>query len=347
MTYTRTAPWPSLEGTPAPPGPRAAPGPDAGGTTAAVSLHEVTMAFRGAARPSVSRLSLAFAPGQVFGLLGPNGSGKTTTINLITGLMIPASGTVRVFGLAPRHARRLMGVVTQETALLGPLPVEYNLRYHGKLHGFRGRDLDYRVGEALELANLAGVARSRAATLSGGMQRRLAIARALLPGPDLVILDEPTLGVDPGERLSLWQHIRGLADSGTTVLLTTNIMEEAQALCDRVAIMRAGQLAAGPDAPAALQRRYGGTSVTVQVLAMRDAVAAALEEIRAVPGVTSAESAAGQDGEYRVTVAGTAQDGIAGQVVTALTARGARIGDVATRGSTLDEVFLRLTGSAR
>jgi ABC-2 type transport system ATP-binding protein len=324
--------------------PAAARRPDPA-ATAAVSLDDVTACFRGRPRPSVSHLTLAIRPGQVFGLLGPNGSGKTTTINMVTGLVQPSGGTVRVFGRPPQQARRLMGVVTQETALYAQLSCQFNLKFAAWLYGYAGHEQRRRVSAALRLANLAGAARQRAGTLSGGMARRLAIARALLHDPQLIILDEPTLGVDPAERATLWEHIRALADSGRTVVLTTNIMEEADALCDQVAIMRDGQLAAQPASPASLQRRYGGTVITVQAAGASEAIRAAAAALLREPGIVSADVIPRSAGYCEVLVTSAAAGGAAGTVITALTGHGVAIMDLSARPPSLSEVFLRVTGA--
>ncbi|MGH3190962.1 MAG: ABC transporter ATP-binding protein [Streptosporangiaceae bacterium] len=309
----------------------------------------LTMRFPGRDRPSVDRLDLTVAPGQIFGLLGPNGSGKTTTINLITGLMTPSRGTVQVFGRQPQHARRLMGVVTQETSLYDQLTARFNLGFHAWLYGYRGRERRERVDAALRLANLTGQARQRAGTLSGGMARRLAIARALLHSPALIILDEPTLGVDPVERAVLWDHIRALRDEGTTVLLTTNLMEEASALADRVAILRDGRLAAPVDTPVNLQWRFGGTVITVLAAAATETIMQdACRVLAQDPGVPRAEVTAGeQPGVYRLDVTTATRDGITGRLITLLTSRGARICDITARTPSLDEAFRELTGGFR
>jgi ABC-2 type transport system ATP-binding protein len=312
----------------------------------AVSLDDVSLRFRGRDQPAVNELSLVIEPGQVFGLLGPNGSGKTTTINMITGLIQPSAGTVRVFGRPPQHARRLMGVVTQETALYGQLSCRFNLGFSAWLFGYWGRQRRDLVDKGLRLANLSGAARDRADTLSGGMARRLAIARALLHSPQLIILDEPTLGVDPAERVTLWEHIRALADSGRTVLLTTNIMEEADALCDLVAIMKDGGLAVQTDTPANLQRRYGGTVITVQAVGDRETVRAAVGELLDVPGIVSVDVVPGSTaGAYEVLVTAATAENAAGLVITVLTARGVTIRDLSARPPSLSDVFLQVTGA--
>lgn len=343
-----TATWPARQGYPPelshePPPARWQP---AAAVPPAVTLRDVTMGYRGRARPSVSHLTLDIRPGQVFGLLGPNGSGKTTTINMITGLIQPSGGTVRVFGRPPQQARRLMGVVTQETALYAQLSCRFNLGFAAWLYGYYGQERRDRVDAALRLANLADSARQRAGTLSGGMARRLAIARALLHEPQLIILDEPTLGVDPNERAVLWEHIRALADSGRTVLLTTNIMEEADALCDLVAIMRDGHLAAQPDTPANLQRRYGGTVITVRAAGSPESVNAAAGTLRETPGIVNADVVpSGTAGECEVLVTAAAAENAAGLVIAVLAGYEVTIMDLTARQPSLTEVFTRLTGA--
>jgi ABC-2 type transport system ATP-binding protein len=302
------------------------------------------MTYKGRAEPSVDRLSLDIPAGGIFGLLGPNGAGKSTTISLVTGLTIPSAGTAEVFGRPPGRAKADIGVVDQDTALHKPLSVEYNLRFAARLRGYWGRECRNRVAAGLRLARLEDFAGVRAGTLSGGMARRLAIACALVHDPRLIILDEPTAGVDPGERAMLWDHIRVLADEGRTILLTTHLLDEAQALCGQVVILRSGRIAAGPETPDALRREYGGQTVTVRAVAGQPAISAALAEIRAIDGVSRADADPAPQGGHEVTVAAAARDGIAGRVVTALTGNGADIADVATRDAGLDEVFLSLTG---
>lgn len=324
----------------------APPAPPPGAAVPAISLSGLTAQYRGADRPSVDRLTLAVAPGVIFGLLGPNGSGKTTTINLVTGFMTPGRGTARVFGHAPgsEQAKQLMGVVTQETALYDRLSARDNLSLYAALYKIPRRERPGRVEQALRLADLAGVAGKKAGTFSGGMARRLQIARALLHAPQLVILDEPTLGVDPVQRAVLWDHIRALRDAGKTVLLTTNLMEEAAALCDQLAIMRDGRLAAPVDTPQNL-RGGRGTVVTVTADGTEPGMSQACEALRADPGVTGVTVTRGaRPGRYRLEVTASAADGATGQVVMHLAGRGAVIRDVSSRTATLDEVFLALTG---
>ncbi len=212
---------------------------------------------------ALDRLTLAVETGEIFGLLGPNGSGKTTTVNLISGLSRPTAGTARVLGhdvvREPRFVRRQLGVIPQETALYEDLSAEANLRFHADLFDVPRRELGARLDRLLELVGLSDRRRDRVSTYSGGMKRRLALARALLHDPELLYLDEPTLGVDVQSRRAIWDYCLDLKKRAKTVLVTTNYLEEANALCDRIAILDRGRLVA-LDTPTALKRRYGTRS---------------------------------------------------------------------------------------
>jgi ABC-2 type transport system ATP-binding protein len=189
--------------------------------------------------------TLRVEPGQVVCLLGPNGSGKTTLVNVLTGLLKPRAGHVSVLGLEPARNRAellaRLALVPQETAIYPELTGRENLSFHAGYYGIPSAQIKARVAEALDTVQLTGRANDRAGTYSGGMQRRLALARALMMQPDLLILDEPTLGVDVQSREAIWSRIRETARDGRAVLLTTNYMEEAQALGDRVVIIDHGR----------------------------------------------------------------------------------------------------------
>nr|WP_238420752.1 ATP-binding cassette domain-containing protein [Streptomyces taklimakanensis] len=194
---------------------------------------------------ALTDLSLTIEPGTVFCLLGPNGSGKTTTINLLSGLLEPTGGTVRVLGMNPFDQRRRVlsriALVPQETALYTDLTARENLAFHAAYYGVPGARARQRVETMLELVSLTERADHRVGTFSGGMQRRLALARALLTEPDLLFLDEPTLGVDVQSREAIWNRVRELAAEGRTVLLSTNYMEEAEQLGRQVCIIDRGR----------------------------------------------------------------------------------------------------------
>lgn len=196
----------------------------------------------------VRGLDLALEPGECFGLLGPNGAGKTTTLKLCLGLTAPDSGRITVLDReVPREAREArtrIGVVPQFDNLDPDFTIRENLRVFGRYFGITAEVLDSRIPGLLDFAGLAARADARIQTLSGGMKRRLTLARALINDPDLVFLDEPTTGLDPQARHVIWERLRMLLKQGKTLLLTTHFMEEAERLCGRVAIMDHGRIIA-------------------------------------------------------------------------------------------------------
>ena len=197
---------------------------------------------------AVRGVSFAVRQGEVFGFLGPNGAGKTTTISMLSCLQEPTAGTAVVAGhdvaSAPARVKQLIGLVPQELALYPTLTARDNLRFFGSIYGLRGRDLRQRVNEALEMVGLVERARSAVKTFSGGMKRRLNIAAGLLHRPEVLFLDEPTVGVDPQSRNAIFEHVERLKADGMTIVYTTHYMEEAERLCDRVAIIDEGNIVA-------------------------------------------------------------------------------------------------------
>src|SRR3984893_8276233 len=288
---------------------------------------------------AVNHLSLTVQRGEIFGLLGPNGSGKTTTINMISGLSVPTSGEARVMGYDVRHAvrrvRQVLGAVPQETALYDELTAWTNMDFHAELFGIPRQEKKARITKLLELVQLFDRKDSRVSTFSDGMKRRLALARALLHDPQLIYLDEPTLGVDVQARRAIWNYILSLRDQGKTVLITTNYLEEAQALCERLAIIDHGKLIA-VDTPEHLKQTYGGSVIEVEtVQPVRDVAA-----LSALAGVNDVK----QDGTHlKIAVQGTSN--IAAQVINILSQENG-IKDIAIREPDLDEIFLLLTGTA-
>jgi ABC-2 type transport system ATP-binding protein len=207
--------------------------------------------------------SLSISEGSFFGLLGPNGAGKTTLISAVCNLIRITAGEIFVFGHPHRsmEARRLIGLAEQDVNLDRFLDVEETLVYHGGYYGLPRRAARQRAREMMDVFDLHGKARTRAPKLSGGMRRRLLLARALMHEPRLVILDEPTAGVDFELRMELWRYIRRLHSSGTTILLTTHYLEEAEELCEEIALIRGGELVAR-DTAEALRHAYDATSLT-------------------------------------------------------------------------------------
>ncbi len=310
-------------------------------TTAAITFQDLRMEFRRRGRPpfvALEGFSHEVMPGQVFGLLGPNGSGKTTSVNLLCGLLRPTSGTVVCEGIDVRRdvtaVRTRLGVVPQETALYDDLTADENLSFHARLYGVPRSERAGRINEVLELVGLVGRRRDRVGTYSGGMQRRLALARALLTRPSVVVLDEPTLGVDVQSRAAVWERVRSIADQGGTVLLTTNYMEEAQALADSLAILDHGRLVA-TGTPDELRSGLGHSFIDVHTT-RRPA-----EDLRRVAGV--------RDGTWRDGVASISADGAPTTMRAVLdwfTSHDPDAMIVGLRRPDLNDVFLALTGSA-
>lgn len=289
---------------------------------------------------AVSQLFLEINQGEIFGLLGPNGSGKTTTLNMLCGLSVPSSGSIRVLGYNPRRqshqVRELLGMVPQETALYDDQTAWENLAFHADLFGLSHCEKRARIAEILELMQLSGRAHSFVKTFSGGMKRRLALGRALLHHPRLLYLDEPTVAVDPQARRAIWDHILALRDQGKTILLTTNYLEEAQALCDRVAILDQGKLLV-VDTPDHLRREHGGSHILLEI---QEETPLDLTALRSLPGVREASQVG-----VRVTVH-TRGPEIPLTAIIRLVGEQRDIRDVEVHEADLDEVFLRLTGSA-
>jgi ABC-2 type transport system ATP-binding protein len=283
-------------------------------------------------------LSLVVGRGEVVGLLGPNGAGKTTAVNLACGLLRPSAGEVRLFGDDPagpagRRVRARLGLVPQDSTLYPELTALEQLRLWAALQ--RLRRPAGRIEAVLRLVELWERRRDRVSTYSGGMRRRLALARALLHDPDVLLLDEPTLGVDIHGRRVLWDRVGELKAEGRSVLLTTNYREEASALCDTVVIVDRGAVVAA-GSPRQLQAGLGQSRVVLSCHASTASVAAALE---GHPGVRSATATAG--GEVEVLLA---DDALAGDVIAAASAAG-HVGQVRTEQPTLEDVFLALTGT--
>jgi ABC-2 type transport system ATP-binding protein len=289
-------------------------------------------------RVALDGVSLSVAQGEIFALLGPNGSGKTTLFRILSTLVPPPPGKVRIAGHDPateRDAvRRDIGVVFQSASLDKQLTAAENLTHQGHLYGLSGADLRRRVGEALAAVGLSDRAGERADRLSGGMRRRVEIAKGLLHRPRVLLMDEPSTGLDPAARLDLWDHLRrvsreGGTDGGVTILLTTHILEEAEA-ASRVAILRDGKLLAC-DTPAALKDRIGGDVITV-TSTRPDAVREALSQQLGVECEIV-------EGTVRLERAGGAQF-----VPQLIEAAPGLVDSVSVGKPTLQDVFIRLTG---
>jgi ABC-2 type transport system ATP-binding protein len=290
---------------------------------------------------AVDRLDLKVHHGEVFGLLGPNGAGKTTTVGMLTTLVTPTSGKAIVSGIDvvahPALVKQFIGVVAQTNNLDRALTVRENLYYHGRFFGMSARESREAAEKFLEEFRLAGRANADVAEISGGMAKRLQVARALLHRPTVLFLDEPTAGLDPQSRLALWDILDKLHAEGQTILLTTHYMEEADSVCDRIAIMDHGRILA-IDTPKNLKESVGADSiVTVSSTGDLDALARLLQD--QVEGATESHRL---DSVIQLHIKGTT--GVLPRVVTVAEQGGFQITDLSVAEPTLETVFIKLTG---
>ncbi|MBX6361396.1 MAG: ABC transporter ATP-binding protein [Acidobacterium ailaaui] len=242
---------------------RTSPAPqNSAGAAPPIALSQLTHDYGG--RLALDHLSFEVRPAEIFGLLGPNGSGKTTLFRILSTLMVPTNGTARIQGFdvahEPNRVRQQIGIVFQARSLDIKLTVGENLRHQGHLYGLKGATLKRRISEVLSRVGLLDRIRDSVETLSGGMQRRVELAKGLIHSPSVLLLDEPSTGLDPGARRDVWQYLKMLRDEeGVTVLVTTHLMEEAEH-CDRLAILNQGKLVA-LGSPSDLKSEIGGDVV--------------------------------------------------------------------------------------
>ncbi|MFN8597441.1 MAG: ATP-binding cassette domain-containing protein [Anaerolineae bacterium] len=233
-----------------------------------VEVTNLVKQYPGSAEPAVRGVSFAIKQGEIFGFLGPNGAGKTTTISMLSCLLKPTSGTATVAGFdltkQATEVKRRIGLVPQDLALYPTISARDNLNFFGRIYGLNGKLLKQRVDDALKMVGLFDRANDAVEKFSGGMKRRVNIAAGLLHEPEILFLDEPTVGVDPQSRNFIFDNVEQLNKRGLTVLYTTHYMEEAERLCDRVAIIDQGCIVA-LDTPSALQASIGGGMVIVGV----------------------------------------------------------------------------------
>jgi ABC-2 type transport system ATP-binding protein len=283
--------------------------------------------------------------GTVLGLLGPNGAGKTTAVRVLTTLLKPDSGKAVVAGLDvlryPNEVRRQIGLSGQFAAVDEYLTGRENLQMVGQLYQMSGRDAKARAGELLEQFNLADAADRPAKTYSGGMRRRLDLAAALVVRPPVMFMDEPTTGLDPRNRLALWDVIQDLVAGGTTLLLTTQYLEEADRLAHDICVIDHGKVIARGTSDE-LKARTGGERVEV-VVHEREHLAEATEVLRGF-GKGDAGDAKVEDHMRQITVPVTGGAKLLAEVIRELDARGIEIDDIGLRRPTLDDVFISLTG---
>jgi ABC-2 type transport system ATP-binding protein len=278
---------------------------------------------------AVNDVSLSIHEGEIFGIIGPNGAGKTTAVECISGLRAPDSGSISVYGLSPRKdrnkVREFVGVQLQESALPPRIKVGEAVRLFAS---FYTNPLD--PDQLLESLGIKQMANSSFKSLSGGQKQRLSIALALVGNPRLAILDELTTGLDPEARREIWSLIESMRDRGVTVILVTHFMDEAERLCDRLALINRGTVTA-LDTPEAIAAKAGGSRVRfVPSQSVDD------QTLRAIPGVNEIERK-----ERYVTVTGTGD--LAGSLINELAAIGVRVSEVEARAGNLEDAFIKLT----
>jgi ABC-2 type transport system ATP-binding protein len=293
---------------------------------------------------AVRGIDMAIPRGEFFGFLGPNGAGKTTTIKVLATLLSPTGGAVRVNGFDvrsdPRRIRETIGYMAQETSIDPELTAEENVRFACEAYGVPRSERRERVSELLDLVDLADVADKRAEEFSGGMKKRLDAATALVHRPPLVFLDEPTTGLDPKARNRLWEYFERINDRGTTIFLTTQYLEEADRLCDRLAVILDGTIVAD-GSPAELKRAVGGEVLDVELEDGPDARARAGTIARELDAFADAAVAETDEG-ISVTAETARQHGT--DLLVALRDAGLTVTGFNVRAPTLDDVFLAITG---
>jgi ABC-2 type transport system ATP-binding protein len=309
--------------------------------TTVIQTHDLTKVYPGGDFRAVDELNLTVATGEIFGLLGPNGAGKTTTAGMLTTRVIPTSGTAIVADVDvvahPALAKQFIGVVSQTNTLDRQLTVWENLYFHGRLFGMASGVSRETADRLLEQFQLTKWAKATVYALSGGMAQRLMVARSIFHSPAVLFMDEPTAGLDPQSRLALWEILQQLNGDGQTILLTTHYMEEAEQLCDRVAIMDHGKILA-LDTPENLKHSVGiDTIVTIKSPGDQDQLAAALQE-----GVEEITTVRKTDEGLELHVSGANR--ILARVIGAAESGGFEVADISVAEPSLETVFINLTG---
>ena len=291
-------------------------------------------------RPAVHSLSFELSRGEIFGLLGPNGAGKTTTIGMIAGVLRPTAGSIRILGtdavVSGRSVLRDLGLAPQTIALYPALTAEENLRFFGNLYGITGKRLDDRTRHLLEITGLSARAGEPISEYSGGMKRRLNLACALVHEPKLLLLDEPTSGVDPQSRERIYDALEALAEEGLALLLTTHYLEEAERLCHRLAILDEGRVAA--EGTVEQLRALAGEEPSVEIVLARPPAAeleAKLLERHAIA-----------EGPRHFHLRSSGAERLLPEILALAASEGNALEELLFHRPNLGDVFLRLTGKA-
>ncbi|MCK4795278.1 MAG: ATP-binding cassette domain-containing protein [Desulfobacteraceae bacterium] len=309
-----------------------------------IEIKDLVKQYNGAPEPAVRGVSFAVREGEIFSLLGPNGAGKTTIISMLSCLLTPTSGDAIVSGNSiihnPMEVKKVIGVVPQEIALYPKLSARENLVFWGRMYGMGSHELKRRIDEVLEIAGLKERAKDRIETYSGGMQRRINIAVGLLHHPQLVFMDEPTVGIDPQSRRNILDTVKALNQQGMTVLYTTHYMEEAQELSHRIGIIDRGHMIA-----------LGTFDELTQLIEREDVVeltitkeSSTLELLDALSKVDGVRNVNAENG--KVSLLAFDGNAVLPDLISVANAQHVRVSDVMIREPNLEAVFLHLTGRA-
>jgi ABC-2 type transport system ATP-binding protein len=299
---------------------------------------------------ALDSVSLQIGQGEIFGLLGPNGAGKTTLLNILCGLSQPTEGNISIFGMTFKDnhndIRRLLGYIPQETALYEHLTAEENLMFHARFYGVPASERRARVNQALELAQLESRRKSKVKEFSGGMKRRLAIVRALIHEPKLLMLDEPSLGVDVQSRVEIWDRIKEIR-AEKTIIVTTNYMEEAEYLCNRVAILDQGRLVA-LGSPEELKKAHLGEVIELTINTENIPADLLANPAQIFGGITETytveELAEKGPGWVKVSLRVPDASAKLTGILEMAKSNGAETSEVNVREPSLNDVFIELTG---
>ena len=291
---------------------------------------------------AVDGVSFRVEQGEVFGLLGPNGAGKSTTISMVSTLIPPTKGEILFEGrnifAEPKSLRQKLGVVPQDIALYPTLSGYENLRFWGSMYGLKGEGLKKRIEEVAEIIGLNGRLKDRVDKYSGGMKRRLNIGAALLHKPELLIMDEPTVGIDPQSRNHILDTVLELNRQGMTIIYTSHYMEEVEYLCSRICIMDQGRIIASGTQDELVELIKGETQVSLKLDKLDKDI---LVRLRSISGVTKAELVLDE-----IAISGENVDIVLADIIAKVTENGRRISSIDVKKPNLEAVFLRLTGKA-
>ncbi len=314
--------------------------------TDVISVNDLVEVYSDGTK-AVNGINFKVQEGEFFGFLGPNGAGKSTTIKILTTLLRKTSGSANVVGYDldknPKEIRPLIGVQSQETVVDQDLTGRENLVLQGNFHGMRGKELNERVDELLKLVEISDVANKRAAFYSGGMKKRLDLASALVHKPRLLFLDEPTTGLDPQSRSTIWSYLTKLnKEEGITIFLTTQYMEEADKLCGRLSIIDNGQIVAS-GTPSDLKGEIGADAITLSVEAAAAGNGGSVEKAKQLLGGIQGVGNI-VDTEGGLTVYAKNGSSIVPDIVRSLDAGGVKLNSINLSRPSLDDVFLKHTG---